>query len=216
MSQVVVVVDGGPLSARAVAAVTEGAIVVAADGGLDHAVAAGLTPSVLVGDLDGISAAGRMWAYAHQVRTIEYPADKDATDTGLALAEAAAAAAAPEDTALLVVGGSGGDRLDHTLGTLTALGAPSLAGFASIRAVLGDTRVLVLHPGHSSTLDEPAGTTFSLLALHGPCSGVQVVAARWPLTDARLLPAATLGISNETVDSTVVGVVEGVLTVVIP
>ena len=63
--QVVVVVGGGPLSPQAVDALDDDSFIVAADSGLDHAVAADLSPDVLVGDLDSISAACRMWAYEH-------------------------------------------------------------------------------------------------------------------------------------------------------
>jgi thiamine pyrophosphokinase len=220
---VVVVIGGGPLSPRALAAVAPGAVVIAADSGLDHAVEAGLAPTVLVGDLDSLSAAGRMWAYAHDVRIDEFPADKDATDTELALAEAAAVASAASDTAahLLVLGGRG-DRLDHTLGTIVALGSAALASFSGIRAVLGDSVVMVLHPAHGDSIDGPGidehnGGTFTLLALHGRCTGVTVTGARWPLTDATIEAAATLGVSNEaTTTTTHISVAGGVLTVVIP
>lgn len=209
----VVVIGGGALSDRAVRAVsaTTHTLVVAADGGLDHAVAIGLEPAVLVGDLDSISAAGTMWAYAHGVEIERHPGDKDATDTALALDRAVTLGG----TDLLVLGGWG-DRLDHTLGTVAALGAPALGTFRTVRAVLGDVMLHVLHPQHEATLTPAAGTVFSLLALHGTCHGVTVAGARWPLTDATLEPGATLGISNEAIDTVHVTVAEGVLTVVLP
>src|ERR1700712_4781931 len=126
MSQVVLVVGGGGLLARANSLVEPDAVVIAADSGLDRAREAGLIPSVLVGDLDSISAGGRMWAYANDVEIHEFAADKDVTDTGLALSVAPAVAGA---TDLLLLGGDG-DRLDHTLGSLTALGDPALAALA--------------------------------------------------------------------------------------
>ena len=85
MSQVVVVIGGGPLSSRALSEVTPDATIIAADSGLDHAVAAGLRPTMLVGDLDSISAHGKMWAYAHELEIEEHDVDKDSTDTELAL-----------------------------------------------------------------------------------------------------------------------------------
>ena len=88
MSQVVVVIGGGSLPSRVTTDVDDDAIIIAADSGLDHAVAAGLRPSVLVGDLDSISAHGKMWAYAHELEIEEHPLDKDATDTELALLRA--------------------------------------------------------------------------------------------------------------------------------
>ena len=88
MGQVVVVAGGGPLSPQAVDAVAGGAFIVAADSGLDHAVAAGFVPDVLVGDLDSISAAGLMWAYEHAAEIEEHEPDKELTDTELAIARA--------------------------------------------------------------------------------------------------------------------------------
>ncbi|HAP75525.1 MAG TPA: thiamine diphosphokinase [Acidimicrobiaceae bacterium] len=228
MPQVIVVVGGGALSPAAVAAAESAhpaTAIVAADSGLDHAVAAGIAPTHLVGDLDSISAHGRMWAYQHGVAIDEYPADKDLTDTELALAEATRFAAATEAEAagfdLLVVGGlqSPLDRLDHLLGTMLALGAPSLAEFRSVRAVLGDTELAVAHPGHTARLSLDAGRTFSVVALHGPCTGVTVQGGQWDLVDAELSSTEARGLSNLVKESTVpvtVSVESGVLTVVVP
>jgi thiamine pyrophosphokinase len=212
MSQVVVVViGGGPLSPRAVADVTPDATIIAADSGLDHAVAAGLRPKVLIGDLDSISAHGKMWAYAHELEIDVHPVDKSSTDTELALLRAAAT-----DAVHLLVFGAAGDRFDHALGTLVALGNPLLARFESIRLLLDETAVHVIHPGRSVTLDLPQNSSFSLLALHGSCGGINVTGARWPLTDAALEPSSTRGISNETTGHLYVAATDGILTLVVP
>ena len=211
MSQVVVVIGGGPLLPAAVAEVADDATIIAADSGLDHAVAAGLRPTVLLGDLDSISAHGKMWAYAHEVEIDQHPVDKDATDTELALSRAASIDA----TALLVIGGAG-DRFDHTLGTIAALGNPSLARFETIRLLIDHVVIHVIHPAHSVTVDLPLDTSFSLLALHGPCRGVQVAGARWPLIDASFDPSSTRGVSNETTGLLQLAVSDGVLTLVVP
>ena len=216
MSQVLVVVGGGELPPRAIDLVDEDAIVIAADSGLDHAVAAGLTPTYLVGDLDSLSAAGRMWAYAHHVEIDEHPPAKDLTDTELALALALTMpTVAHGDGELLVLGGLG-DRLDHLLAVLLTLGHPALAAAASVRALVGDTDVFVLHPGHSVLPDVEAGTLFSVLALHGSCSGVNVRNAEWELIDADLAPTEARGISNVAKEALMIAVGQGVLTVVLP
>ena len=211
MSQVVVVIGGGPLSPRAVTDVAPDATIIAADSGLDHAVAAGLRPNVLVGDLDSISAHGKMWAYAHELEIEEHPVDKASTDTELALLRAVAVGA----TELLVFGAEG-ERFDHALGTLAALGNPMLAGFDAIRLLLDETIIYLIHPRRSITIDLPKDTAFSLLALHGPCSGVGVTGARWPLTDATFEPWSTLGVSNETTELLHIAVTDGILTLVVP
>lgn len=211
MSQVVVVIGGGPLSPRSIADIAPDATVIAADSGLDHAVAAGLRPAILVGDLDSISAHGKMWAYAHELEIHQHPVDKGATDTELALARAAAT-----DATNLVVLGAIGERFDHALGTLAALGNPVLARFESVRFALDDITVHVLHPGRSVAIDLPQNTSFSLLALHGMCRGVEVTGARWPLSDATMESSSTRGISNETTGLLHVAVVHGTLTLVVP
>lgn len=214
--QVAVVIGGGRLAPAVSALVDPEAVIVAADSGLDAAREAGLTPSVLIGDLDSVSAAGRMWAYANGLTVHEFPADKSSTDTALALAHAAGL---PGVTDLLVLGGAG-DRLDHVLGTLAALAGTATSAFDSVRAVLGTTTIHTLHSGRRVTLDVFPGTTFSLFAIFGCCTGVTVEGARWPLADAVLPPASTIGVSNETGATpgppTSISVRVGPLTVVIP
>ncbi len=61
------------------------ALVIAADSGYDHAVAAGLHPDVLVGDLDSISRRPGRARGAAGLTIDAHPADKEATDTELAL-----------------------------------------------------------------------------------------------------------------------------------
>ncbi|MFM8268079.1 MAG: thiamine diphosphokinase [Ilumatobacteraceae bacterium] len=210
----VVVAGGGALSARATSAVRalgDHAHIVAADGGLDHAIAAGISPHALVGDLDSITAAGRMWAYAQGVAIDEHPPAKDLTDTELAITTALGAGA----DELLLVGGTG-DRLDHLLGILLALGRPDLAALRSVRAVIGDTEFVIVHAHRHHELALDANQPFSLLALHGPCRGVHVSGARWELVDAHLGSTEARGLSNEALGTIGISVGEGVLTVVLP
>jgi thiamine pyrophosphokinase len=189
-----------------------GAFVIAADSGLDHALAAGLRPDLLVGDLDSVSAAGVAWAREHRVPIEVHPTDKDLTDTQIALA---AACTRQYDHVLLLSGG--GNRLDHSMAALTALGHPSLGDCRDVRAIWGTSRVHVLHAPGYWEFALPVGATFSLLALHGECTRITLTGARWPLTDATLEPASSLGISNLAADPLVrLSVGSGVLTVIIP
>jgi thiamine pyrophosphokinase len=209
-STIVVVTGAAPLDRRAVAAVPRDALVVAADGGLDHARAAGLEPDVLVGDLDSISALGLAWATEH-AEVVRHPVDKAATDTELAIAHAAT-----YHPARIVLVAGQGDRLDHAVAALGALGAPSLADVASLEAWWGSDQLHVLHAPHRVDLDLPPGTTFSVLAMHGPAAGVTVSGARWPLTDHALAPLVGLGVSNVVETAVSVSVADGIVTVVVP
>ena len=208
-----VVIGGGPLRAPSDATSRRFDIVVAADSGLDVARAAGLRPTHLVGDLDSISTAGSEWAAANGVPIEEHPADKDATDTALALTDARRLGAGE----IVLFGGVGIDRFDHLLGTVAALGDPGLAEVGTLTAHLGASTLHVLHPGREVRLELAVGAVFSLLALHGDCTGVDVRGARWPLADADLPAGSTRGISNAAVEPTVtVATRTGVLTVVVP
>ena len=209
MNETVIVVTGAdPLHADAVAHVPTDAIVLAADGGLDHALAAGLTPAGLIGDLDSVSDDALAWAQAHATIHRHDPA-KDQTDTELALG--VAADLAPKRIVLLA---GGGDRLDHTLAALGALGDPDLTSVPVIEGWWGEQHFHVLHGPGRLRLEAQVGATVSLLATHGPCSGVSITGCRWTLTDADLAPLVGHGVSNEAVESAVeVSVSSGVLTV---
>jgi thiamine pyrophosphokinase len=210
---IAVVIGGGPIQPPDEQFVA----VVAADSGVDVALAAGLTPTCVVGDLDSISAEGMRWACEHGVPLQRHDPDKDDTDTALAVRCAAAMRASNAARRLVVLGGHATDRFDHLLASVVCLGDPALGAFEHVAARLGRTEVHVLHPAHRLVLDVPVGRVFSLLALHGVCHGVSVEGARWPLLDADLEPASTLGVSNEASGGRVtVAVGAGVLTVIVP
>jgi thiamine pyrophosphokinase len=209
-STIVVVTGAAPLDRRAVAAIPRDAVVVAADGGLDHARDAGLRPDVLIGDLDSVSAVGLTWAEEH-AEIVRHPVDKAATDTELAIAHAVSCR--PER--ILLVAGAG-DRLDHAIAALGALGAPPLAAVGSLEAWWGADQLHVLHGPRTVELDLPPGTVFSVLAMHGPARGVSVGGARWPLVDHHLEALVGLGVSNVAEDTVTVTVRDGIVTVVVP
>lgn len=211
MRTVVVITGASPLTWRALAAIPPGAILVAADGGLDHALDAGLEPSVLVGDLDSVSGASLAWATAN-AEVVRHAVAKDATDTELAVAHAATLG---PDRLLLVAGG--GDRIDHAIAALGSLGDPALETIPALEAWWGDDQVHVAAAPRVVTLDLARGTTFSVLALHGPCRGVTVTGARWPLDAHDLAPLVGLGVSNEALDPPVrVSATAGTFTVIVP
>jgi thiamine pyrophosphokinase len=68
-----------------------------------------------------------------------------------------------------------------------------------------------------ASLSGPIGSLVSLFAMHGPARGVTTHGLRFPLHDAVLEPASTLGLSNE-IDAPDPGVSlgHGVLLAVIP
>jgi thiamine pyrophosphokinase len=209
--EVVVVVTGGPPPDPASAlAVPLGARVIAADEGLEHAVALGLEVSVAVGDFDSVSPATLAAAEAAGVRVERHPAEKDATDLELALDLAVALGA----RRVLVLAGDGAGRLDHLLGTLLLLGSPRYES-VEMDALVGSTRVHVVRGERE--LRGTAGDLVTLLALHGPAGGVRTQGLAYPLRGETLEPGSTRGVSNLLVSDTArVTVERGVVLVLRP
>ena len=125
------------------------------------AVGARRRPRLGVGERPGVG--------VEHTTIVRHPVDKPATDTELAVAHAASLA--PER--ILLVAGVG-DRLDHAVAALGALGAAAVAGVDRLEAWWGSDQFVVIHGPGSTTLDLPIGTTFSVLATHGVAEGVTV------------------------------------------
>jgi thiamine pyrophosphokinase len=186
----VVVFAGGPAPSAAArrALPPEGAAVVVADGGADHALASGLRPDVVVGDLDSITPTALETLERAGARIDRHPVEKDASDLELALA----AALESSPRRILVLGGDGG-RLDQLLGELLLLAADAYAG-VEIDAVLGQAAVHVVRGERVLTGEE--GELVSLFALHGPAVGVVTEGLAYPLRGETLAPGSSRGLSN--------------------
>jgi len=185
----VVVFAGGPQPLRRVlAAIPEGATVVAADRGVDHALALGLRVDVAVGDFDSISPAGMAELERSGARVERHPAAKDASDLELALDRALTFR--PER--VLLVGGAGG-RLDHLLSELLLLAAEAYAG-VRLDAQLGRAAVHVVRG--ERLLVGRVGELVSLFALQGVASGVVTEGLVYPLRGEALTPGSSRGLSN--------------------
>jgi thiamine pyrophosphokinase len=184
-------------------------LVLAADGGLHVAQDLGVAVDVVVGDLDSVDPARLDAAVAGGTTLDRHPVDKDETDLELALDTALAAG-----TDHVVVLGVDDGRLDHLVGGIAVLSAGRFApmrpeawlGGASVVPVRGERRV----PG-------TPGALVSLLAVHGPASGVSTEGLEWRLDGERLEPGSSRGLSNRfTDDGATVRVASGCVVVIVP
>ena len=204
---VVVVAGGDAPTAEEIARLPADPVVVAADAGLDHALEAGLTVAVAVGDMDSVSPEALAAAEQAGTRIERHPADKDQTDLELALELAARLS-----DRVIVIGAAGG-RLDHLIGNLAVLASTQWSG-VDMEAWLGNAQAVVVH--HHRALDVEPDTTVSLFAVGGPAR-VTTTGLAWPLNDEILDPFTSRGISNRaTTSSPQLSVHEGVVMVVIP
>jgi thiamine pyrophosphokinase len=163
--------------------------VIAADSGVAHARALGLTVDVVVGDFDSIEPADLDAAVSAGARIERHPTDKDATDLELALAAALA-----EGATSVTLLGAGGGRLDHFLANALLLAAPEWAGLR-LQALVGEARVVVVHA--TAELRGAPGSLVTLLPTGGPALGVRTTGLRWRLDRETLAPGTTRGVSNE-------------------
>jgi thiamine pyrophosphokinase len=205
----VVIVAGGEAPNPGVRAmVPKGATVIVADSGLDHALALGFRPAMVVGDMDSVGA-GLLESLDDTVEVRRFPVDKDATDLELAVRAALRIGV----DRLVVVGGHGG-RLDHLLANVALLSHDDLAG-VEVRWLAGHDVVV---PVRGQTLVEGRpGALLSLVPVGGPAHGVTTSGLVWELDGASLQPGSTRSISNRFVgNEATVSVDSGVVVVILP
>jgi thiamine pyrophosphokinase len=165
--------------------------IIGADGGAAQALAWGLLPDLVIGDMDSLPEAARSRLEAEGCEFIWHPRAKDETDLELALQYAVR-----EGAHEIVVLGALGGRLDHTMANVLLLALPSLAG-VSVRIAEGDQQALVARGGEVIRLEGAAGDLVSLLPLRGDASVVSTRGLAWALRQDTLRFGASRGVSNE-------------------
>ncbi len=188
-------------------------LIIAADGGSNHALALDVKPDVVIGDLDSIDAATRQRLQQVGAHFITYPTHKDFTDLELALQYAVECGASE-----ITICGALGGRWDQSLANLMLLTLPLLDRVVA-RIVEGEVTICIVrdradHPDRAEIVGR-AGDTLSLIALKGDAHGVTITGGEYPLTDAVLPFGASLGISNVLTESVAtVSVTDGLVLVV--
>lgn len=165
---------------------------IAADGGAHHAVAMGLLPRVVVGDLDSIEPALAEQLASQGVELERHPPAKNKTDLELAL-ERAIRDGAKE---ILLLGALGG-RLDQSLANVLLMAQQDWP--ATIHLVDATEIATVIHGGESMTLEAAPGSTMSLLPLSAVVTGITYTGMLYPLDNATIALGSTRGVSNEVV-----------------
>ena len=188
-----------------------GAFVVAADSGAAHALALGLVPDVVVGDLDSIDPDLLARLERDGARIERHRVDKDETDLELAID-----VAVREGVEAVLVVGSHGGRVDHSAATLMVLTAPERSG-VRMSALLDGAQLSVVHGGSVLALDGAPGDVVTLLAMHGDAHGVRTTGLEYPLHGETLSAGRARGVSNVQLDAhATVSVAEGTVLVIRP
>jgi thiamine pyrophosphokinase len=165
-------------------------LVVAADGGARYALAAGIVPDLIVGDMDSLGEDLAQEAERRGASLQRHPARKDKMDGHLAVLAAEERGATTADF-LCAAGGKPGAlfALPHVL-----LAAERVGLRSTVFADWG--RMFVLEAG-TRIVKGSVGESVSVFPLAGQATGVTLEGMAYPLQNARLRPGDTLGFHNE-------------------
>jgi len=180
----------------------ENDLVIAADGGYDHLLKRGITPHLLIGDLDSLISP------LPSCEIIRHKIEKDETDMHLAYLEGARRGY----DAFEIYGGTGG-REDHTFANYCLLyyirnhgGRATLIGRGTRATVIKD---------ESITLRGRSGASLSVFAFGGHAENVCIAGAKYSARGATLTPDFPLGVSNSFLNAPVtVSVGRGALLII--
>jgi thiamine pyrophosphokinase len=176
--------------------------IVCADGGMRHALALGLQPNLIIGDMDSAERDQLQKLKDEDVPIELFSHDKNETDLELAINHAIDL----KPNQIMIVGALGG-RLDQTLGNIALLNdtrhKPALShveGSLDMRLDDGVEEIFVCR--NQVQVHGKSGDLVSLIPWQGPVTDVQTENLKWPLRNETLFPDKTRGISNEMLGDT--------------
>lgn len=188
--------------------VTSADLVVCADGGTDHALALGMQPQVVIGDLDSLDSNLLAQLEAEGCQILVHPTRKDETDLELALHYAIG-----QGVDEIVILGALGGRIDQTLANVQLLALPELR-FVKARILDGRQEVFLIRD--EVLIEGQVGDTLSLLPLTAEVTGIYTEGLEYALDNGDLYLGPALGVSNVlTAPQARVRIAQGLLLAVI-
>lgn len=163
-------------------------LVICADGGANYACKLDVIPSVVIGDMDSITEETQNYLDDCGVQFKKYPRRKDFTDLQLSLGVAEESGAD-----LIIMLGTLGNRLDHTLANLFSCMETALRGKQVIH--YGADCIIYLVTSEL-LLKGSQGDLVSVLALTEKAVGVTETGFEYPLCEALLEISKPYGVSN--------------------
>ena len=183
-------------------------IVISADSGARHCKALGIVPDIVLGDFDSIDSGDYCEFEAAGAEIFRYPAEKDMTDSELAVETAI-----DRGCSRVILLGAVGSRLDHSISNLFLL---KKLHDANVEGIIVDEKNEIRLISSSIRLKREDGVFVSLLPISGEASGVSTRGLYYPLDGAVLRMGSSRGISNVFVDDEAyVEVKDGLLLVIL-
>ncbi len=170
--------------------ISEDCYIICCDGGIRHLFRLGLTPDIIIGDLDSAEEAHISYYQNKSVPFQVYPAAKDQTDMELCMAYALSLN--PDE--IFIFGGMG-SRFDHSLANANLLW---VAREKNVTAwLMQESNQMTLIDNHTSlALTGVPGDIISLIPYSEVTTGVTTSGLAYPLAEATLYRYASRGVSN--------------------
>jgi len=179
-------------NSRLMKQINQSDLIVAVDGGLRHVMATGVTPHVIIGDLDSIDYADLDYFDRGGTDIIKFPVQKDETDLELAV-EHVLNLGFDE---VIILGATGG-RIDHFFGNFLLFSNPE---YQKCRISLLTKNSEVFYCKPYQQVEGAAGDKVSLIPISEKVSGIKTTGLMYPLQNEDLLRWKSRGISNQMLD----------------
>lgn len=162
-----------------------GTIVISADGGVSNTLKLGLSPDIIIGDMDSINENVKKLA---QAKHIYAPHDKDESDTRLAVEYAA-----KMGIKNIIITGALGGRPDHAFANMMLLASPGPADM-DIKIIDSDSEIFVIND--SQKISGEPGKLISIFSLSPYTYFIKTKGLKYELVDERLDLSPVRGLSN--------------------
>ena len=159
-------------------------VVIAADGGYEVLLRAGLRPTVVIGDFDSLGAA------PDEEQVIILPTVKDVTDTWAAIHWAK-----ERGFRTFYLYGCTGGRMEHTIANIQVAADLAKQGLRCV--IFGKNQLITAICGETVAFPKTSGGYLSVFSHSDTCTGVTLKGLKYELEDAVLTNAFPLGVSNE-------------------
>lgn len=186
----IVIVSGGnsPSYTLIKKELRESKYLIAADSGANALFKYDIFPDYIIGDLDSIKTVALNYYKNRNVSIIEYPPEKDYTDTEIAVNKAIELGATE-----IVLLGCTGSRVDHLFGNIGMLLKCLKLGVACF---IKDDNNTIFLTEKSIKIRGNLGKTFSVIPYSEEIKDLTIIGAKYPLENYKLKIGSALGISN--------------------
>ncbi len=167
--------------------------IISCDGGLKHIDKLNIEPSILIGDFDSVD--NKLFKKYNHIGKMQYPTDKDYTDTELAILHAK-----QKGFDKAIIYGATGGRIDHTLGNIFLLKKANELGIDV--CLIDDLQEIRFVNKSIEIIENHKNKTLSII----PLETIEFINSKgllYSLNDLKFLVGDTRPISNVIVDDSV-------------